>query len=102
MKTEMEKIMEQITSLYEQKDGEIQELMKHFGPVLKTIVKTLNITVLEDIESLMVAYVCICLIIASMSHFDLFTFLPHLWSHEDFLKPFVLHSKGRNAGYLFI
>jgi len=95
--------MEHITRLYELKDEEIQELIKHFGPILKTTVKTLNITVHEDIiESLMVAYKSAGMVSAPMSHFDLFTFLPHLWSHEDFLKPFILHSRGRNKGYLFI
>ncbi|CAH1736390.1 unnamed protein product [Aphis gossypii] len=96
MKMEMEKIIEHMTRLYELKDGEIQEIIEHFGPILKTIVKTLNITVPEDIESLMVAYKSAGMVSAPMSHFDLFTFLPHLWSHEDFLKPFILHSRGRN------
>ncbi|XP_026804825.1 alpha-1,3-mannosyl-glycoprotein 4-beta-N-acetylglucosaminyltransferase B-like isoform X2 [Rhopalosiphum maidis] len=95
-KTEMEMLMEHITRLYELKEKDIEKLIKCFGLVLKTIVK-LNVSVSEDIDSLMVSFKTVDTVSPPMSHFDLFSFLPHLWSHEEFLRPFVLNSRGRNA-----
>ncbi|XP_060852858.1 alpha-1,3-mannosyl-glycoprotein 4-beta-N-acetylglucosaminyltransferase B-like isoform X2 [Rhopalosiphum padi] len=89
-KTEMEILMEQITRLYELKDKDIQELTKCFGLAL-------NISVPEDKDSLMVTYKSVDMVSPPMPHFDFFTFLPHLSPHQDSLRPFVLHSRGRNA-----
>lgn len=98
---EMEMRVDHLTRLYELKEKDVQELIKHFTSVLKTIVKSLNVSVSDDIESLMVAYnKSIEMVRSPMAHFDVYTFLPHLRSHKDYLRPLILHSGGRNAGYL--
>lgn len=100
---EMEMRVDHLTRLYELKDKDVQELIKHFGSVLKTIVKSLNVSVSEDITALIAAYnKSIEMVKSPMGHFDVYTFLPHLRSHKDYLKPLILHSRSRNAGYLLI
>lgn len=100
---EMEMRVDHLTRLYELKDKDVQELIKHFGLVLKTIVKSLNVSVSDDIESLMAAYnKSVEMFRSPMAHFDVYTFLPHLRSHEDYLRPLILHSGGRNAGYSLV
>jgi len=102
---EMEMRVDHLTRLYELKDKDVQELMKHFSLVLKTIVKSLNVSVSvsEDIESLMVAYnKSVEMVRSPMAHFDVYTFLPHLRTHENYLRPLILHSGGRNSGYLLV
>ncbi|CAH1736394.1 unnamed protein product [Aphis gossypii] len=95
---EMEMRVDHLTRLYELKDKDVQELIKHFSSVLKTIVKSLNVSVSEDIESLMIAYnKSVEMVRSPMAHFDVYTFLPHLRSHENYLRPLILHSGGRNA-----
>jgi len=93
--------MDQLTRLYEMKDKDVQELFKRFSSVLKTIVKSLNVSASEDIESLLLAYnKSVELVKSPMANFDVYTFLPHLRYHKDYLRPLILHSEGRNAGYL--
>lgn len=95
--------MDHLTRLYELKDKDVQEMIKHFSSVLKTIIKSLNVSVTEDIESLIVEYnKSIEMVRSPMVHFDVYTFLPHLRSHKDYLRPLILYSGGRNAGiFLF-
>lgn len=100
---EMEMRVDHLTRVYELKDKDVKELIKHFGSVLKTIVKSLNVSVSEDIMSLIVAYnKSIEMVKSPMVNFDVYTFLPHLRYHKDYLRPLILHSGGRDAGYLFI
>jgi hypothetical protein len=100
---EMEMRVDHLTRLYELRDKDVQELIKHFSSVLKTIVKSLNVSVSGDIESLIVAYnKSIEMVRSPMANFDVYTFLPHLRSHKDYLRPLILHSGGRNAGNLLI
>lgn len=95
--------MDHLTRLYELKDKDVQEMIKRFSSVLKTIIKSLNVSVSEDIESLIVEYnKSIEMVRSPMVHFDVYTFLPHLRSHKDYLRPLILYSGGRNAGiFLF-
>lgn len=100
---EMDMRLDQLTRLYELKDKDVQGLTKHFSSVLKTIVKSLNVSVSEDLESLMLAYnKSVEMVRSPMAHFDVYTFLPHLRFHKDYLRPLILHSGGRNAGHLLI
>lgn len=97
---EMEMRVDHLTRLYELKDKDVQELIKHFSLVLKSIVKSLNVSVSEDIESLMAAYnKSVEMVRSPMGNFDVYTFLPHLRSHKEYLRPLILHSGNRNAGY---
>lgn len=98
---EMEMRVDHLTRLYELKEKNVQELIKHFSSVLKSIMKSLNVSVSDDIESLMAIYNKTAEMVRSpMARFDVYTFLPHLRSHKDYLRPLILHSGGRNAGYL--
>lgn len=97
---EMEMRVDHLTRLYELKDKDVQELIKHFSSVLKSIVKSLNVSVSDDIESLMAAYnKSVEMVSSPMARFDVYTFLPHLRSNKDYLRPLILRSGGRNAGY---
>lgn len=93
--------MDQLTRLYEMKDNDMHEFIKRFSSVLKTIVISLNVSVPEDIESLLLSYnKSVELIRSPMVNFDIYTYLPHLRSHKDYLRPLILHSGGRNSGNL--
>lgn len=85
-------------------DKDLQESIKRFNLLLKIIVESLNITVSEDVESLLLAYNKSVELAKSppMANFDVYTFLPHLRLHKDYLRPLVLHSGGRNAGNLVV
>jgi len=99
---DMEILVEHLTKLNELNDKNIKERIKHFGPVLDAIVKSLNISVSKELESLMVTNKSVEIARSPMTHLDGFTFLPQLWSHEDNLRPFILHSGGRKTGNLFV
>ncbi|VVC29945.1 Hypothetical protein CINCED_3A025295 [Cinara cedri] len=95
---EMEMRVDQLTRLYELKDNDVQDLIKRFSSVLKSIVKSLNVSVTDEIESLIATYnKSIETIRSPMANFDVFTFLPHLRSHKNYLRPLILHSGNRNA-----
>lgn len=98
---EMEMRVDQLARLYELKDNDVQDLIKRFSSVLKSIVKSLNVSVADEIESLIATYNnSIETIRSPMANFDVYTFLPHLRSHKEYLRPLILHSGNRNAGYL--
>jgi len=99
---EMEMLMEHLTRLDELNDKKIKKQMENFGLVLDVIVKSLNISVPEELKSQMVAYKSVEMVRSPMKHLDGFTFLPQLWSHEDNLRPLILHSGGRKTGNLFV
>jgi len=88
--------MERLTRLNGLNDKGINE--KDFGPVLEAIVKSLNVSVSKGMESLKVAYKLLELVKSPMTHLDKFTFLPPLWSQEDYLRPLILQSRGRKTG----
>lgn len=92
--------MERLTRLNGLNGKGINEI-KDFGPALEDIVKSLNVSVSRGMESLKVAYKLVELVRSPMTHLDKFTFLPPLWSHEDFLRPLILQSRGRKTGNLF-
>ncbi|XP_060875700.1 alpha-1,3-mannosyl-glycoprotein 4-beta-N-acetylglucosaminyltransferase B-like isoform X1 [Metopolophium dirhodum] len=94
---DMEILVEHLTKLNELNDKNIKKRIKHFGPVLDAIVKSLNISVSKELESLMVTNKSVEIARSPMIHLDGFTFLPQLWSHEDNLRPFILHSGGRKT-----
>lgn len=98
----MEILAEHLTKLNALNDKNINERIKHFGPVLDTIVKSLNISVPKKLESLMVTNKSVEMVRSPMIHLNGFTFLPPLWSHEDNLRTFILHSGGRKTGNLFV
>ncbi|CAI6362194.1 unnamed protein product [Macrosiphum euphorbiae] len=94
---DMEMLVEHLTKLNALNDKNIKERIKHFGPVLDTIVKSLNISVPKELESSMVTNKSVEMVRSPMIHLNGFTFLPPLWSHEDNLRPFILHSGGRKT-----
>jgi len=100
---EMELRVDHLTRLYELKDKDVQELIKRFGLVIKTLVNSLNVSVSNEVESLIVAYnKSIELFRSPIAHIDMLTFLPHSQYNKDYLRPLILHSGGRNSGiYLF-
>jgi len=99
---EMNILVEHLSRLNELNNKNIKERIKDFGPIFNAIVKSLNISVSKELESLMVTNNSIEMDRSPpMTHLDRFTFLPPLWSHEDNLRPFILHSGGRKAGNLF-
>jgi len=97
---EMKILVEHLTKLNELNDKIIREQIKHFGLVLDAIVKSLNISVSQQLESLNKKSVE--MVRSPMIRHDGFTFLPQLWSHEDDLRPLILHSGGRKTGKLFV
>jgi len=97
---EMEMEMARLINLNTLNDKGINEI-KDFGPVLEAIVKSLNVSVSKGMESLMVTNKLVELVRSPMTHLDKFTFLPPLWSHEEYLRPLILQSRGRKTGNLF-
>lgn len=98
---EMEMRVDQLIKLYELKDNDVQDLIKHFSVVLKSIVKSLNVSVADEIESLIATYnKSIETVRSPMANFDVYTFLPHLRSHKNYLRPLILQTGSRNAGYI--
>lgn len=95
-------LVEHLTRLNELKNKNIKERIKDFGPIFDAIVKSLNISVSKELESLMVSNKFVEMGRSPMKNLDRFIFLPPLWSHEDNLRPLILHSGGRKTGNLFV
>lgn len=95
-------LIESLTRLNELNDKDTKKEIKPFGPVLEEIVKSMNVSISKQLQSLTAANKLVELVRSPMTHLDKFTFLPQLWSHEEFLRPVILHSGGRKAGNLFV
>ncbi|XP_022183741.1 alpha-1,3-mannosyl-glycoprotein 4-beta-N-acetylglucosaminyltransferase B-like isoform X2 [Myzus persicae] len=94
---EMEMLIESLTRLNELNDKDTKKEIKLFGPILEEIVKSMNVSISKQLQSLTAANKLVELVRSPMTHLDKFTFLPQLWSHEEFLRPVILHSGGRKA-----
>ncbi|XP_050424991.1 alpha-1,3-mannosyl-glycoprotein 4-beta-N-acetylglucosaminyltransferase B-like isoform X2 [Adelges cooleyi] len=96
--TELEMRVDQLTTLYDSKDTEIKEMMKHFSLTLRSITNSLNLTVLNAFETVTSAYdKSVEIFKTQMGVIDLSTFLPHLKSLRNGLRPLVLHSGDRHS-----